>query len=90
VLKKTGMGLQPRGRGFYRIVASSSLGSREKICLIEVGETWLVVGMTAHSMNTLHTLPAGSISITGSSPAASEQFAKLLGHFKPKPKDPKS
>ncbi|MFN4330291.1 MAG: flagellar biosynthetic protein FliO [Limnobacter sp.] len=77
VLKRAGLAPQSKRGGFYKVIAMSHLGPREKIALIEVGDTWLVVGMTAHSINTLHTLPAGSLTVEeAANPAAT--FAKLL------------
>ncbi|HEX4917597.1 MAG TPA: flagellar biosynthetic protein FliO [Limnobacter sp.] len=80
-LKRMGVGPNQRRGGFYKVLAMSSLGPREKIALIEVGDTWLVIGMTAHSINTLHSMPAGSIALDDpQNPAVS--FAKMLERVK--------
>ena len=44
-----------------KVISGLSVGTRERILLIEVGETWLVVGVTASQIRTLHTLPKGSL-----------------------------
>jgi len=44
-----------------KIISGLSVGARERILLIEVGETWLVVGVTASQIRTLHTLPKNSL-----------------------------
>ncbi len=44
-----------------RVVAGLSLGPRERILLIEVGDTWVVVGVTASQMRTLHTMAKGEL-----------------------------
>lgn len=76
-LKRTGFQANAKRGGFYKIIATSALGPREKIVLIEVGDTWLVLGMTAQSINTLHSMPAGSIELEKTdNPAAS--FSKML------------
>lgn len=81
LLKRMGVGNQQRRGGFYKVLATSALGPREKIVLVEVGETWLVLGMTSNSINTLHSMPAGSIELDAQqSPAAN--FAKLLERVK--------
>ena len=44
-----------------KIISGLSVGTRERILLIEVGDTWLVVGVTASQIRTLHTLPKNSL-----------------------------
>ena len=81
LLKRAGVGTGQRRGGFYKVLAISALGPRDKIVLVEVGETWLVLGMTSNSINTLHSMPAGSIELEkAGNPAAS--FAKLLERVK--------
>lgn len=81
LLKRLGVGNAQRRGGFYKVLATSTLGPREKIVLVEVGDTWLVLGMTSNSINTLHSMPAGSIEIDPSQNAAAS-FAKLLDRVK--------
>ncbi|WP_159569833.1 MULTISPECIES: flagellar biosynthetic protein FliO [unclassified Limnobacter] len=81
LLKRMGIGNQQRRGGFYKVLASSALGPREKIVLVEIGDTWLVLGMTSSSINTLHSMPAGSIELDEiQNPAAN--FAKMLERVK--------
>ena len=81
LLKKLGFGNQQRRGGFYKVLATSALGPREKIVLVEVGDTWLILGMTSQSINTLHSMPAGSIELEEfQNPAAN--FAKMLDRMK--------
>lgn len=81
LLKKLGFGNQQRRGGFYKVLATSALGPREKIVLVEVGDTWLILGMTSQSINTLHSMPAGSIELEEfQNPAAN--FAKMLDRVK--------
>ncbi len=37
--------------------SSLSVGPRERVLVVEIGEQWLVLGVTAHTITTLHTLP---------------------------------
>lgn len=46
--------------GVMKVVGSTSLGARQRLLLVEVGDTWLVLGVSAGQIRTLHTLPAGS------------------------------
>ena len=61
-----------------KVVSGLSVGTRERILLIEVGDTWLVVGVTASQIRTLHTLPKNSLpELAG--PADKPAFAQWLG-----------
>ena len=55
-------GLQRLGLGgsqAVKVISSAMLGQRgERVVVVEVGATWLVLGVTASQINTLHTLPA--------------------------------
>ncbi len=81
LLKRMGLVNQKRRGGFYKVLATSALGPREKIVLIEVGDTWLVLGMTSSSINTLHSMPAGSIALNSAQNHAVD-FAKMLERIK--------
>jgi len=48
-----------RGARSLDIIASQSLGARESVVVVEVEDTWLVLGVAPNSVNTLHTMPAG-------------------------------
>ncbi|ARS54070.1 flagellar biosynthetic protein FliO [Kushneria konosiri] len=43
-----------------RVVASQSVGARERVVVVEVDDTWLVLGVTPGSVNRLHEMPAKS------------------------------
>lgn len=51
-----------------KVVSGLSVGTRERILLVEVGDTWLVVGVTASQIRTLHTLPKNSLPELAASP----------------------
>jgi flagellar protein FliO/FliZ len=42
-----------------RRIAVLAVGTRERVMIVEAGDQWLVLGVTAHSIQTLHTLPKG-------------------------------
>jgi len=44
-----------------QVVSSASVGARERVVVVEVGESWLVVGVAPGSVNALMTLPRGQI-----------------------------
>jgi flagellar protein FliO/FliZ len=43
--------------GVVRVVGGVALGTRERLVLVEVGETWLLLGVAPGQVNTLHTMP---------------------------------
>jgi flagellar protein FliO/FliZ len=45
-------------------VASLSLGTRERVVVVEMGDEWLVLGVTAQNITTLHTTAKGSVATT--------------------------
>lgn len=81
VLKRTGLSGALRSNQFYKVLSVTALGPREKIALVEVGDTWLVLGMTSQSINTLHSMPKGSLDYDPQA-AAAVTFAKLLERIK--------
>lgn len=50
------------GQGGMKIVGGIALGPRERLVLVEVGDTWLVIGIVPGQIRTLHRLPiAGNL-----------------------------
>lgn len=43
-----------------RVIGSTPLGQRERLVIVEVQNTWLVLGVTAGQISKLHELPAPS------------------------------
>jgi len=61
-------GLQPSGRGqFVRTIGGVSLGGKERVAVVQIGDTWLVVGAAPGNVRLLHTMPAPAASETGAS-----------------------
>lgn len=53
------LGFQPsRQGGLIKVVGSASLGARERVVVVEVADTWLVLGVATGSVRRLHTMPA--------------------------------
>lgn len=55
--RRAGLGRSGSGP-LLRQVASQTLGPRQRVVIVEVGQTWLVLGVTPNQITTLHTLPA--------------------------------
>ena len=65
-------------KGPLRIISGLMISTRERIVLLEIEGTWLVVGIVPGQIKTLHTLPKGEL------PPSAENdipFGKWLKHF---------
>ena len=71
------MNLAGQGAGtLLKVIGSVAIGQRERITLVEVGDTWLVVGVGPGQIRTLHTLP--KIEGIETATQADNKFAQLL------------
>jgi len=64
--------------GVLRIVGGVMVGPKERLVLVEMGDTWLLLGVAAGGVNLLHHMPRPE---TASAPAATvgaSLFARLL------------
>lgn len=85
-LAKRYLNIGPRANSTIKMVSGLNLGGRERVILLEVGEQWLVVGVTPGHISTLATMPrqetgAPDTRETGKSFAAamSDRFKHLRG-----------
>jgi flagellar protein FliO/FliZ len=53
--------LGPSAGGLVKVIAGASIGQRERVVVVEVGETWMVLGVAPGRVNALHTMPKGEI-----------------------------
>jgi flagellar protein FliO/FliZ len=54
-------GLQPGQRGgLVKTIGGTSLGGKERVAVVEIGDIWLVLGAAPGNVRLLHTMPAGS------------------------------
>lgn len=53
--------------GLMRVLGSIAIGPRERLVLVEIGETWFVLGVGPGLINTVHSLPkqAGAVEVAG-------------------------
>lgn len=71
------------GQGGMKIIGGVALGPRERIVLVEVGDSWLVIGIVPGQIRTLHQLPKGSsMDIEASAGPAEAPFAQWLKSIK--------
>jgi flagellar protein FliO/FliZ len=66
-------GLQGSKRGgLVKVIGGASLGNKERVAVVEIGDTWLVLGTAPGNVRLLHTMPAGSAALD---PVAGTQAA---------------
>jgi len=66
------------GGNVIRILAAQPLGSKERIVLVDVGGTQLVVGMTSSQVQTLHVFDEPILD-DHAQPAVASAFSRKLG-----------
>lgn len=63
--------------GALRLLASVSVGQRERIVLVQAGETQMLIGVAQGSVRTLHVFDK-PVMLEGELPAGGERFAERL------------
>lgn len=66
------------GSSAIRIVAGTAVGNRERVLLLEVNDTWLVVGVAPGRVSQIHSMPRPDNFQAGQVPAAPHSFAIWL------------
>lgn len=77
LLKRWG-NLRTRHGAHLRIVGSTAVGNRERIVIVEVEDTWLVVGVGGGRITKLHERPAPADRAPETSPPPSSRFSRRL------------
>ena len=70
----------PRGAaaGVLRIVGGTAVGPRERVVLVELGDTWLVLGVAPGRVNILHQLARLEPADTSTAPPLEKGFGTWL------------
>lgn len=70
----------PRGAaaGVLRIVAGMAVGPRERVVLVELGDTWLVLGVAPGRVNMLHQLARLAPQESANAPPPDKGFSTWL------------
>lgn len=74
------------GQGGMKLLGGIALGPRERIVLVEVAETWLVIGIVPGQIRTLHRLPKGELTASAAPaalPGLEKSFADWLAQLAP-------
>jgi flagellar protein FliO/FliZ len=72
--------------GLLKPVATVAVGPRERIVIVELGDTWMVVGVTATQITPLHTLPKETVPVSNDPPSpmsdpGASPFKRLLARI---------
>lgn len=54
--------------GVMKVIGSTMLGARQRLVLVEVGDTWLVLGVSPGEIRPLHSMPANTTGNTSANP----------------------
>lgn len=66
--------------GMMKVVGGVMVGPKERVVIVELGDTWLVLGVTPNQVNTLHSLPRPAGGVTEVMKAGEEHaFSQWLG-----------
>lgn len=67
------------GAGLIKVVGGTAVGQRERVVIVEIGETWMVLGVAPGRVSALHTLPRGDTGAPQPPPAGTPaSFAAWL------------
>jgi flagellar protein FliO/FliZ len=61
--------------GLLKVVGGVMVGPKERLVVVEVGDTWLIVGVGASSVNLVHSMPRPATV----NARAESSFASLIG-----------
>ena len=77
----------PRGNQAIQLLASQSLGARERLLLVQVGEEQVLLGLTAGRITPLHVLrePVVMPAASSAAPDFGRRLQELLGRDKNPP-----
>ncbi|WP_043288108.1 flagellar biosynthetic protein FliO [Paraburkholderia oxyphila] len=65
-----------------KTVGGASLGGKERVAVVEIGDTWLVLGAAPGNVRLLHTMPAGELPASaGAAASMAAGSAALQGTF---------
>jgi flagellar protein FliO/FliZ len=70
----------PAASGLVKVISGAAVGQRERVVVVEVGDTWMVLGVAPGRVNALHTMPRGTVSaLPASAPAPTHPMAGPAG-----------
>jgi flagellar protein FliO/FliZ len=70
---------QALSAGVVKVVGGVMVGPRERLVVVEVGETWLLLGVAANQVTLVHSMPRPALAAAAG--AEPRSFARLLGQL---------
>jgi flagellar protein FliO/FliZ len=86
VLKRLSLPRGP-GSGLMRVVAGIPVGPRERVVLLEIGTSWLVLGVAQGQVSTLAEVPRQEVP-PGNAPEGARDFAGWVKQITERRRDP--
>ena len=77
VIKRLGFAPKGGSTRSLKVSASTSLGPRERVVIVDVEDARLVLGVTASTINVLHTLPPAPV-VPEETPSAPADFQAMM------------
>jgi flagellar protein FliO/FliZ len=77
LFKRSGLVQRAQGNAVAKIIGGVSVGTRERVMVIEVADQWIVVGVAPGRVNTLATMPRQE-HVAAPASAASANFSSWL------------
>jgi flagellar protein FliO/FliZ len=74
-------GLQAMARGPVKLVGGISVGARERVLVLEVADSWVVVGVSPGQIRALHTLARQDSATTVPEAPAAGGFPQVLARL---------
>ncbi len=66
-----------------KIIGGSAVGQRERVVLVEIADTWLVIGVAPGHVTALHSMPKGeNMASTDRAGSGNERDARFSSWFK--------
>jgi flagellar protein FliO/FliZ len=81
VLKRIGQPLQGGGRQL-KVISGVAVGQRERVVLVEIDDTWLVIGVAPGNVRALHSMPKSELPPAGATPIDGGADNKFQGWLK--------
>ncbi|CAM6380700.1 flagellar biosynthetic protein FliO [Citrobacter sedlakii] len=80
VIKRLGLAPKSGNTRGLKVSASTSLGPRERVVIVDVEDARLVLGVTASHINVLHTLPPSPV-VPEETSSTPENFHSLMANL---------
>jgi flagellar protein FliO/FliZ len=82
VARRFGVNRQAPRHGLVKFVSSTALSQKERVVVVEIDNTWLVLGVAPGSVSHLHTLPARESAQAAASPAVAPHVSQFAMDFR--------